>query len=89
MLVAQPTHQKKNVIFIHIRNPHLEYIVASAFLFSKHDPEAVAGGGFVGEPAVEPEVAPAAELVWQIYGSVPARRGFEAVNATLNVFNSL
>jgi hypothetical protein len=25
----------------------------------------------------------------QIYGSVPARRGFEAANAALNVFNSL
>jgi hypothetical protein len=25
----------------------------------------------------------------EIYGSVPARRGFEAANAALNVFNSL
>ena len=28
-------------------------------------------------------------MLEQIYGSVPARRGFEAANAALNVFNSL
>jgi hypothetical protein len=62
------------------------YIVALAFMFSKHDPEAVAGGDFVGGPAVEPEVALAAEAApTAIYGSVPARRGFVAANAVLNV----
>jgi hypothetical protein len=42
-----------------------EYIVALAFVFYEHDPEAVAGGGFVGGPAVAaggaPEVGVAAE----------------------------
>jgi hypothetical protein len=54
-------------------------------------------GGGEGEGrdgAATAAVAPATateedSAMGQIYGSVPARRGFEAANAALNVFNSL